>query len=365
VAIRLVLLMGLLSGAATVAGATSDSDGASSPALAVGSALAQAESVSARAEMDQLSGFIDTYLVLEGVLPATLADLTAPSPGLGMVVAEHVPPDPWGREYTYRPLGRRTYVLSSRGADGQEGTEDDVYPAHATFNALLLVLGFAEPLTDPTPEESEALTATLSAVMQELAQGAGLSLVDPRIEAVPLRTDVGSTLIYEVTARCDDLPVEAVEPLVERIREAPTSFWVLALDYRESPTSPGRGELSSTFSTVAFLRVDGTVGFASDGAAEAARLHVSPADAGRIFSEVQAALAPYQTSGQVTHVERLGVDVRRGLLSLGLEARDDTVAGELMITLNEVPGVSAVSVAHSTTTSTGTVAVELRGVAGE
>lgn len=40
-----------------------------------------------------------------------------------------IPADPWGRPYLYECPGRRNstgYDLSSSGADGQEGTEDDV-----------------------------------------------------------------------------------------------------------------------------------------------------------------------------------------------------------------------------------------------
>jgi general secretion pathway protein G len=69
-----------------------------------------------------------------GRFPGSLNDLAMPPAGMtqqqwrGPYLDDgKVPVDPWGSEFTYTPDDATDRVLiSSRGADGQPGTADDV-----------------------------------------------------------------------------------------------------------------------------------------------------------------------------------------------------------------------------------------------
>jgi hypothetical protein len=69
--------------------------------------------VRAAEEVSDLRSRIDTYRVAHGAYPESL---------------ERMPHavDPWGRHFIYRVSGD-AYILRSTGADGKEGTPDDVY----------------------------------------------------------------------------------------------------------------------------------------------------------------------------------------------------------------------------------------------
>jgi general secretion pathway protein G len=54
--------------------------------------------------------------------PASLADSTKWG---GPYSKKQIPQDPWNREYVYESDGL-SFTITSYGADGQEGTEDDV-----------------------------------------------------------------------------------------------------------------------------------------------------------------------------------------------------------------------------------------------
>ena len=45
----------------------------------------------------------------------------------GPYANKDIPPDPWGNPYQYESDGTQ-YLIKSWGADGQDGTEDDVIP---------------------------------------------------------------------------------------------------------------------------------------------------------------------------------------------------------------------------------------------
>jgi hypothetical protein len=64
-------------------------------------------------EVSELRSRIDTYRVAHGAYPDSI---------------KHMPHavDPWGKDFIYRVTGG-SYILRSAGADGVEGTQDDVY----------------------------------------------------------------------------------------------------------------------------------------------------------------------------------------------------------------------------------------------
>jgi len=69
--------------------------------------------VRAAGEVSELRSRIDTYRVAHGEYPASLEDITHTF-------------DPWGRDFIYQASGN-SYILRSAGADGAEGTPDDIY----------------------------------------------------------------------------------------------------------------------------------------------------------------------------------------------------------------------------------------------
>jgi len=91
-----------------------------------------------RAEVDiaNLESAIDLYELDTGKFPSALADLFKAPADLpqgswhGPYLKKRTKPnDPWSREYVYRQPGehnREDYDLSSMGADGRAGTDDDI-----------------------------------------------------------------------------------------------------------------------------------------------------------------------------------------------------------------------------------------------
>lgn len=82
---------------------------------------------------------LDTYEADNGAYPSTAQGLGAlsaqptqapePKNWKGPYLKGDVPKDPWGQEYVYRSPGTQNangYDLLSMGADGREGTEDDI-----------------------------------------------------------------------------------------------------------------------------------------------------------------------------------------------------------------------------------------------
>lgn len=88
-------------------------------------ALDTASNKEAKIEIAQLSNMVDAYYLAASPrkLPDSLEDLTkGPAP-----LTEEVPKDPWGNDYIFKKSSNREYEIYSAGADGQEGTEDDVH----------------------------------------------------------------------------------------------------------------------------------------------------------------------------------------------------------------------------------------------
>ena len=90
-----------------------------------------------RADIQAISMQLKTYETLNLFLPSSEQGLkalverptTAPVPERWKQMLEKMPVDPWGHGYAYRNPGRKNtkgFDLFSLGADGQEGTEDDI-----------------------------------------------------------------------------------------------------------------------------------------------------------------------------------------------------------------------------------------------
>lgn len=84
-----------------------------------------------RAAMGDIKSYetaIDLYaLDNNDKFPASLNDLV----GGKRDYVKEVKPDPWGNAYVYRVPGKvrkRSYDVFSKGADGAEGTADDIVP---------------------------------------------------------------------------------------------------------------------------------------------------------------------------------------------------------------------------------------------
>lgn len=92
----------------------------------------QARQTAARADISGIKTALDAFEVDNGFYPKSLQDLVA-APGNAKnwrgPYLERVPQDPWGNNYNYYFPGKRnvnSYDLLSVGADGKEGTDDDV-----------------------------------------------------------------------------------------------------------------------------------------------------------------------------------------------------------------------------------------------
>lgn len=98
----------------------------------------QARETAARTDIATLENALDTFEVDNGRYPTTEQGLNAllqqPS-GLAdswrgpYLRRSDLPRDPWGNPYVYRYPGQQNqhgFDLYSRGADGQDGTEDDI-----------------------------------------------------------------------------------------------------------------------------------------------------------------------------------------------------------------------------------------------
>ncbi len=87
-------------------------------------ALDKANNKQALTEIRNLEGIVNAYYLASSPrkFPDSLAQLAeGPSP-----LTKKVPKDPWGAEYVYTKVGKREFKITCLGADGQEGTEDDI-----------------------------------------------------------------------------------------------------------------------------------------------------------------------------------------------------------------------------------------------
>ena len=91
----------------------------------------QARNEAAQGDIASLGVALDLFELDNGRYPGSLGELLTGG-GSGQqkyLKAGTVPKDPWGNEYIYSGSGD-TYTLKSRGADGVEGTDDDVLPSN-------------------------------------------------------------------------------------------------------------------------------------------------------------------------------------------------------------------------------------------
>ncbi|MBS0656670.1 MAG: type II secretion system major pseudopilin GspG [Verrucomicrobia bacterium] len=90
-----------------------------------------------QADISTLTTSLRTYQMVNGFYPSSSQGLNAlvtqpggePKPRVWNQLMSQLPKDPWGNEYVYVCPGRKNpkgFDLYSKGADGQEGTPDDV-----------------------------------------------------------------------------------------------------------------------------------------------------------------------------------------------------------------------------------------------
>lgn len=90
-------------------------------------ALQRADVKKATVEIGNLESMVTQYMLASSPrsLPDSLDDLTkGPAP-----LVDKVPKDPWGNDYVYNKTSNVEFTIISAGADGNEGTEDDVNPS--------------------------------------------------------------------------------------------------------------------------------------------------------------------------------------------------------------------------------------------
>jgi len=101
--------------------------------------VTETRAVTTRANLSALKVNLLYYQMVVGQMPTTGQGLkalverptTEPVPKSWRKVVDEVPRDPWDREFQYRNPGKKnpgSYDLFSLGADGIEGTSDDVWP---------------------------------------------------------------------------------------------------------------------------------------------------------------------------------------------------------------------------------------------
>ncbi|MBI3912150.1 MAG: type II secretion system major pseudopilin GspG [Armatimonadetes bacterium] len=100
------------------------------------SRMAEGQDKATRVQIGHFKQALDLYYLDNGAYPTTAQGIQAliskPTPAprkwlepyLKDVTA--VPNDPWGSPYTYTSEDGRSYLIVSRGPDGQEGTDDDI-----------------------------------------------------------------------------------------------------------------------------------------------------------------------------------------------------------------------------------------------
>ena len=90
----------------------------------------------AQSQISMIRNMLTTYHMDVGSYPSTsqgLASLRTAPPELantkkwlGPYAEKDMPPDPWGNPYQYELMAADQFKIWSWGADGQDGTEDDV-----------------------------------------------------------------------------------------------------------------------------------------------------------------------------------------------------------------------------------------------
>lgn len=97
-----------------------------------------AQDDAARTQLNSIKRGIKLYQLQVGTLPSNLEalrekpnDIADPTRWKGPYFDEPIPVDPWGNEFKYSPSGTG-FELKSAGADGQEGSDDDVVVTSGT-----------------------------------------------------------------------------------------------------------------------------------------------------------------------------------------------------------------------------------------
>ena len=89
-----------------------------------------AKNKAARSKIDSMKSSIMDYYISEGMYPQSIQQMTEISQKTGRRYIDKVELDPWGRDYLYQPPEgsnpNDTYKYWTVGADGQEGTADDI-----------------------------------------------------------------------------------------------------------------------------------------------------------------------------------------------------------------------------------------------
>ncbi|MCH8270058.1 MAG: type II secretion system protein GspG [Planctomycetes bacterium] len=85
---------------------------------AIGAALVAADKVDASVEMSSISVEVRAYVNENGSPPEALGELSLDT---------DLQTDPWGNPYRYLVDESGTWTLSSDGADGVAGTDDDIH----------------------------------------------------------------------------------------------------------------------------------------------------------------------------------------------------------------------------------------------
>ncbi len=91
---------------------------------------------SAKTQINMLKSSLNAFRLHVGSYPTTTqglmalfdppADLKNPTKWRGPYVEGEIPADPWGNPYQYELLSPDVYRIWSWGADGVNGTEDDI-----------------------------------------------------------------------------------------------------------------------------------------------------------------------------------------------------------------------------------------------
>jgi len=91
--------------------------------------LAKAHISHFEAQLDMFRLYVGSYPTTNQGLQALRtppADLVNPNKWRGPYSQKEIPADPWNHPYEYELIGREQCRIWSRGADGVDGTEDDI-----------------------------------------------------------------------------------------------------------------------------------------------------------------------------------------------------------------------------------------------
>jgi general secretion pathway protein G len=89
-------------------------------------ALFTSSEKTAEIQMSNFANAINLFVAENKKLPQSLQQLTEEDPRSGEKWMDTIPKDPWGNDYEYKSTGKNRFQIRSNGADGQEGTADDL-----------------------------------------------------------------------------------------------------------------------------------------------------------------------------------------------------------------------------------------------